>query len=160
MIAGTLFVISVLSSNISTLLIALDRCMCLVIRGSFAKKGFSTKQMILSICICWCTAITLPTLATISSHYVADTTCVPIGGESASVVFSCIYVAIHSMLFLGTGCAYIAIMIKLAKDDDSINKSNSNKLYAIVRLGLLVVSNFIISMAVCIIAVLSITRVY
>ena len=65
-IAGVVFMTSVLASNISTLLISFDRCLCMVIRGPFATRGFSTRKIILFICLGWCTAITLPTLA--STH--------------------------------------------------------------------------------------------
>ena len=102
--AGVLFMVSVLASNISTLLIALDRCLCMVLRGPFATRGFTTRQMVLCICIGWFTALLLPTLASMLSQPVTNSACIPVGGESTSVIFSSIYVAVNSLVFLCTSC--------------------------------------------------------
>ena len=111
-LAGILFMTSVLASNLATMLMALDRFLCIVV-WPFKRRGFSTKQSVISLITGWCIDMLLPILASVlSSQSVSNSACIPIGGESASVTFSSIYIALNSLIFLCTGSAYGTIMIR------------------------------------------------
>ena len=132
-----------------------------IVVNPFARMGFSLKQAIGCIFSGWLFAIALPVLSSVlSSQPITNSACIPIGGESVSVVFSSIYVAVNSIIFLCSACAYSAIIVKLATRFDSPGTNSPKSRSAVVRLCLLILSNFTISITICILSLLQLTRVY
>ena len=145
--------ISVMASNLTTYLMALDRFICIVWR-SYEKYGFTFGQAIIGMCISYVFAMLLPLLALlISSKEIENAMCFPVGG-SVAAIFSILYACIGITLLFIITAMYFAVMSKVLQSRKMV-KSSDKTMNVFVRISVIVLSNFMASMTIAILSILS-----
>ena len=117
------------------------------------------KQIILSLVAGWVCALGLPICAGLfSNRPIVNSACIIIG-QSVSVIFSIIYILLNILIFCVLTVTYSMIIHKLRLSDQLQKTGRSNK-SAIVRLGLIVMTNLFASMTLNMLGILSLAHVY
>ena len=144
---------SFMSSNFITLLIAVDRFVCIVVRP-FAKKGLPMKLAIIGIIISVAISVTLPVMSlTIARRDIINAACILLG-ESISLPYSIVYIVTNIMLFVSMLPLYLVVIHKVYLSAKVSNTYDSFKA-VIVKLGLIMGTNFVTSMTVVILSIVS-----
>ena len=152
-LTGTIMLISVMASNVSTLLLAIDRFICFVWKP-FQRHGFTTIQVVIALVASYIVVLVPPILASLLSHQpVENSVCIPVG-SSVSAPFSITYACINTLLFILIAIAYSSVILKIKKSSE-MSKSNDKSQKVMLRLGALVCTNFIVSMTVTILSIVS-----
>ena len=152
-ITGTIMISSVCLSNVSMLLIAIDRFVCIVWMP-FRRYGLSNIQCLISVGVGWLLVLIIQVFVYFLSYKeISNTSCVLVG-ESLSLPFSIMYVCLHSILFIGTLVPYMLVMRKVSQSR-KVKKSSDKTKQVIIRLGLVLSTNLITTMAVTMLSIIS-----
>ena len=155
--AGTILAISVFASHMATLLIAIDRFICIVMKP-FQRYGFSSTQSIAGVCFAWPVAVVIPTLAAVfSTADVTNSACIMIG-PSLSLLFSGIYTLVNLLVFLSIAVIYSIITYQIIRG--SIVKSSTQKIQVTARLGAIVLTNFVPSITITVLSSFLLAGIY
>ena len=101
-------------------------------------------------------SLILPLLSAFLSYKpISNSACILIG-SSISLPFSVTYCVITVIIFAVMTSAYLAVILRI-NQSDKIEKSKSDSSRVAVRLGVVILSNFIASMTVTVLSVLSLT---
>ena len=98
--AGTIMMASVLLSNMSTLLVAVDRLVAMVIRP-LSKHGVNKTEGFLLFVLLWSLGIILPTMTGIYSDTTISNAMCVVFGSSMHVPFTIVYIICTIMVFMG-----------------------------------------------------------
>ena len=152
-ISGTIMMISIMASNACTFVIAIDRYICIYLKP-FQRYGLTTAQVFICYISMFFISI-LPVLLVpvLSSREIGNSLCIPLG-NSVSPPFSIYYSIYNVLIFILTFIAYGSIMVKLKKGS-LIQKSGDKSLSVIIRLGAVVLTNFIPAVTVTVLSVLA-----
>ena len=151
-IAGAIIMISVSTSNMSTLIISMDRFISIVWKP-FQQYGFSHRQCCIAMSVGHMLIIIPPILASLISQDVQNSLCIPVG-NSVTLPFSVYYFTCSSVTFMIIAVLYIAIMFKV-KNSSKISKLKERSMHVLLRLWAIVLTNFIPSMAIASLSILS-----
>ena len=153
-VAGVIFMSSISMSNFTTMLIALDRFLCIVYR-KFQLFGFTKQQCIVALIASWFAGLLLPVLsALVSDNTITNSACILIGG-SVNVGFSIAYSVTYMLVFACTICVY-AIFAYNVNQSHKASKSEANIFQVMFRLGAVAVTNFLVSMTVTTLSLLAV----
>ena len=137
--------ISVSTSNMSTLILAVDRFICIVMKP-FQKYGFTIKQCTVAMCFGHMIIIIPPIIVSILLGNIENVLCIPVG-NSIPLPFSILYFTCSTITFSTIAVLYTAIMSKV-KHSPQLGESKKGSLNVLLRLGAVVVTNFIPSMTI------------
>ena len=151
-IAGVIMMTSVNGSNLVTLLIAIDRYICIVLKP-FQRYGFSTKQAVHALLVCSSISVLLPVLSvTTTLKGIINSACVLLG-RSLSVIYANVYATCNILTFT---CIIVLYTQVICKVSSSLMAGKQNKFKHIAgRLSIIIVTNFIASMTVTILSILA-----
>ena len=94
---GTLGIISLQLSNISTMIISLDRFVCIVLHP-FQRYGFTTSQTVLCVILGWLLGLVQPVLAaSLSKVNISNSACVLIG-NSLAMPFTIVLIIVSTLV--------------------------------------------------------------
>ena len=142
---------SLLMSKVSTLMIALDRLVCIVVRP-FERCGFSTKQSVIAVVVGLCVGLPIPTTNIVFSDTELNNICILIG-SSSSLVLSIIFLVSHTILFILITLVYGIILYVIVKSA-KLSRSQTLLVKAHIRIGVILVSYFVASTTVLILSAL------
>ena len=141
-------------SNVTTMLIAIDRFLCIVYR-TFQSFGFTKQQCIGVLVASWFAGLLLPLLsAFLSDNSITNSACILLGG-SINVTLSIAYAAVYMLVFACTTCAYASIANNVGQSR-KLHKSQVNTFNVLFRLGAVAVTNFLVSTTVTTLSLLAV----
>jgi hypothetical protein len=152
-----LLFVSLEASTIATLLIAIDRYFSIVLHP-FQTVGIKVRTAVLFILIAWCISITLPGLSSLfTMEGLINTACILVG-QSLSKYYFLIYFVLNLIVFL----ALMVIHIHIAHVILSRNsmRAHYSQKQIVLRLGLVVLTNFLAWITMSIISLLAVMNVY
>ena len=154
---ATVTLISMMMSNVSTMFIALDRFVCVVIRP-MEQMGLRDIHIIGAVSVGWVVGLTVPILAAFLSEVdITNSACMLMGG-SLSLPFAIVTLTLCGTTFVIIAAAYIIVsqhIMKTAQFERS--KGLAQQVY--IRLGAVVVSNFIAYFTVTLCAIFHFSHV-
>ena len=157
-VLGTLSVLSLQLSNISTLIISLNRLICFVV-NPFQRYGFTTVQTVVCVVVCWCLGSVQPVLAAVLSNVsISNSACVLIG-DSLLFHFTIAYIISSVSVSIGLLVIYSIVIHSMMKSANFQSSSDRSK-KASIRLGAVILTNSMATMTVTVLSVLSLTRVF
>jgi leucine-rich repeat-containing G protein-coupled receptor 7 len=152
--AGGILLLSVEASTLSTLLIALDRFVLIVLRP-FEKRGLHLKTAISGTISCWVLAVALPVvLLNIYQGPIKNSACI-FTSSSLPPSYAISLLVINTILFLFLLVVYILILHStLITLKESLSKRKiSPKM--LLRLGIIIFSNFIAGFTISMLSMMS-----
>ena len=153
----SLFMMSILLSNISTLVIGLDRFVTFVL-CPFEMKRTNKYTLLVVMIFGWFIGILLPVIAGIFSHSsISNTACIMVG-RSLSVHFAILYACLNIALFLCMILIYTMIIHNVKSSSAQITRTKQYSLHAVLRLGSVILTNFLASFTITIMAFMSVAQ--
>ena len=151
-LCGVIIMASISVSNISTLIITADRFTCMVLRP-YARKGFSTTQIITALTIGWITGLILPLLsAFLPGTTISNSVCILVG-TSVHPAISITYTVQNVAIFVHIGVMCTALVYTVKKN--TIVSSSSGSGRGKVILILVVATNFLASVTISVLSLLA-----
>ena len=155
-VAGSIMLMSQLMSNLTTLLISIDKFQCLVL-NPMQRIGFKTNQCIILLSVVYSISFVLISIVYLDWETVQTSLCILVG-NSVSMLFSVIYFGVSMLAFLVIVFTSFAIVRTLITSSNSVKRKYDTKV--MVRLTLVVLTNFLPILALSIISVLSVISIY
>ena len=140
-VAGTFLMVSILTSNMYTAMITIDRYWFLVI-NPFRKYGFTAKHAVFFSVVLIIISILISSLSSIFSIQIKNTMCVLIG-NSITLPFTIIYTVFYFVilpLVLSMCITIIKVITKSSAIQASSQKRNKS---TVVRLALVAITNMV-----------------
>lgn len=154
---GSIIMLSVEVSTLATALIAIDRFICIVITP-FKKVGFETGPAIISIIVSWICGAILPVLSVLlSGTFITNSACIVLG-DSISMLFSILYIIFNSIIFICLTVVYLAVLKTVVKSSQ-VSKSHDKSAQVTLRLGAVILTNFVAWFTISILSILSMFHV-
>ena len=151
-VTATIFMTSVLSSNIATLAIAIDHFIFILVQPAYRYGSYCIQFAMATVG--WIFSILIPVLAGfLSDHAITNFLCVMIG-KSLSFPCTIIYIFTNNVIFISIAVLYAIVVHRVRKSD-----SHSISLSLLVRLGAIVLTNFLASMTITILAIFSLSNI-
>ena len=154
---GIPLMLSIESSIASTLLIAFDRLVCLVLKP-FRKYGLTFRSAIKGLFIVWSMSVVLPIVTAIDNrNQISNSACIRIGNSIVSL-YSYIYLIYNSLLFTLMISSYLVIMKTIKKRNSMINDPAHTSTAVVMKLGLIIITNFFAWLTVTLVNLIAMTR--
>ena len=151
--SGVICLLSVEMSTMITLLIAVDRVICIVITP-FRRKGFTLKTAVITAMTVWVvTLVTFSVAFQVTPPHITNSACI-IVGSSLSLKFSILLLTYNSLLFTILCILYAILAQTVVKT--SLNKDTRKVRKMILKLGGILLTNFLAWMIISILSILSI----
>ena len=148
--------LSVTASNMATLLIAIDRYICMVFKP-FQKFGLSTKHCVIHSASLWTFACLITVLSgVLTRRKTVNSACILLG-RSLDLVYSIIYIITNTMTLIIIISVYSQVLHTVYQSYRFSNApmAKSHFKQVVVRLGAIILTNFVASMTVSIISILT-----
>ena len=141
-VAGMIMLISIESSTLSTLLIAIDRFVCIVV-NPLKKTETSLKVALTGILVSWFICLSINIVPFIVHPVAITNSACMIVGSSLPLLHAILHLTINSATFLTLGAIY-PLMIKTIYTSSTMStQSKWSAKKVVFRLGLIILSNFI-----------------
>ena len=153
-VIGALFMMSILLSNISTLVIGLDRFVYIVLHP-FERKRSNNYKLLVVMVLGWFVGFLLPAFAGIfSDSDISNTACIMVG-RSLSFHFAVVFVCINTALFLCMSISYTIIIYRLTPSLAHLGQRKQSILPVAIRLGCIILTDFLASLSVTAMVIVS-----
>ena len=156
--AGTFMMVSTSMSNIATLLISVDRCICIVFQP-FKKRGFTLSQALICLAAVYSLSVLPLSLMSMQSTKAIENSVCLMVGSSMQWLFSVTYICCNFLVFTFTSAECIAVIITIINSHKITTKSRDKSTRVILRLSAVVLTNFIPSMAITFLSIASLAAV-
>jgi hypothetical protein len=155
-ILSFIIMFSIQLSTMSTFLIAVDRFL-IIVWHPFKKYGMTVCAAYVILPICWFACAILPVLSiNLSFHRLSNNACILVG-ESLPLPYVITYLVINCVIFITLIALYIAVTKTLYKSKHMTKSQQISITPILLRLGLIVLTNLLCWLTVCIMAVLSLS---
>ena len=153
-VGGLICLLSVEMSTTMTLLIAIDRFVCIVVTP-FHRQGFSLPiTVLISSLMLIFTLVLLLLVFILAPPTYTTSICIPLG-SSVSKLFSLLLLAYNLILFLTLCTLYTLLFVAIVKM--SINKSLRKMQQMLMKLGGIFITNFFVWFCITVLSVMSVT---
>ena len=128
-----------------------------MVLNPFSKQGLTPIQCVVATITCALFAILIPVLSvTVTNTKISNSACIALGC-SLFQPYSFLYAIINTLLFSCISCVYLHLVFSVYKGMLNVNSSVRVFKQVAVRLGLVILTNFLASMTVTVISVLSLS---
>ena len=150
--------ISIETSTLSTLLIAIDRFIVMVLRP-YQSIGLKRHQIIILMCACWGIGIGLPLSASASpANRVTNSACIMMG-SSLHLSFTVLYASLNTIIFLKLIILYSFVLHRFLGHRNMKETLHVNR-KAGSRLGLIILSNIVPWLTISVFTILVLAGVH
>jgi hypothetical protein len=153
--AGAILTTSIETSMLASLLIAMDRLICIVILP-YQKYGLSRKAIYVNITLSWIFSIVTSIMAPIFTDRVKNAACIYLGKSLPSVP-SALYLGFNAIIFIFLSAIYICTLCYSAKSamPQMPGKNTSFIRQLSIRLGAIIITNYISCAVISALAIIS-----
>ena len=156
LLASAMCLYSIQMSILITVLIAVDRFICIVV-NPFRKKSFTYQISIILALTVWIVALLAIILAfLIATPDITNSACIAIG-TSLSLKYSILLLCLNATVFSLLCILYVMLLCTVVKSN-RINKSTSNMSKIIFKLGVVLFSNFAVCFIISIFSIMSLSN--
>ena len=151
--SGVIIMTSVMASNLTTMLNALNRFIVIVWKP-FQRYGLTSRQSIVGLLLIWIMSIVIPLLSAVATQSdILNSACIILGG-SLYLPYAVIYIIVNCLLFMCVTLFYAQVAHSVYLSG-KIQKSHQKVKQITGRLGAVILTNFLASMTITLLSVLS-----
>ena len=140
-VVGTSLTISILTSHMFTMLVAVDRFICVVWRP-FKRQGFNKVQSVCFCCGAWCAGLVLPMLARVLSDQPASNSPCILLAKSSSLGFSALFTVLTILVSIVVIASYVPLVLKVKESGKiTVGQTNKKSLAVVTRVCIVILSS-------------------